>query len=64
MIVAKDQGLFVYVIDKKLPDFSETGPAYTAMRTQLATVNARIGASAQLNALVEQELKRTEPAAK
>ena len=34
------------------------------MRTQLALVNGRIGASAQLNALVEQELKRSEPAVK
>ena len=64
MLVTKDQGLFVYVIDKKLPDFDEAGPAYTAMRSQLALVNGRIGASAQLNALVEQELKRSEPAVK
>jgi len=64
MLITKDQGLFVYIIDKKLPDFSETGPAYVAMRTQLALVNGRIGASAQLNALVEQELKRSEPAVK
>ena len=64
MIITKEHGLFVYVADKKLPDFSESGPAYTAMRAQLAAVNARIGASSQLAALVDQELKKSEPAVK
>lgn len=62
MIITKEHGLFVYAAAKKLPDLSVTGPAYAAMRAQLATVNARIGASAQLAALVEQELKKSEPA--
>jgi len=61
MIIAKDHGLFVYAADKKLPDFSETGPAYAAMRAQMAVVNARIGASARLAAMVELELKKSEP---
>ncbi len=61
MIIAKDHGLFVYAADKKLPDLSESSPAYAAMRAQLAQLNGRIGASARLSALVAQELKRSEP---
>ncbi|MDB6093219.1 MAG: hypothetical protein JWM32_781 [Verrucomicrobia bacterium] len=61
MIISKDQGLFVYVVDKKLPDMNESSPAYIAMRNQLAAANANIGASAQLGALVEAEMKRSEP---
>jgi len=64
MIISKEHGLFVYAVDKKLPDFSETSPAYTTMRAQLAAVNSRIGASAQLALLVEQELKKSEPPAR
>lgn len=62
MIITKDSGLFVYVADKKLPDLAESSEGYAAMRTQVATVNARIGANAQLAALVEDELKKSEPA--
>ncbi|MDB6168647.1 MAG: hypothetical protein JWM88_1511 [Verrucomicrobia bacterium] len=62
MIISKEHGLFVYAVDKKLPNLSETGPAFATMRAQIASANARIGASAQLTALVEQELKKTEPA--
>lgn len=64
MVIAKDHGLFVYAVDKKLPDLSESGPAFAAMRAQMAAVNGRIGASARLAALVEQELKRSEPVVK
>ncbi|HND60269.1 MAG TPA: peptidyl-prolyl cis-trans isomerase [Opitutaceae bacterium] len=64
MVIAKDHGLFVYAVDKKLPDLSESSPGFAAMRAQIAAVNGRIGASARLAAMVEQELKRTEPAAK
>jgi hypothetical protein len=52
---------FVYGIDKKLPDLSESSPTYAAMRAQLAVVNARIGVSSYLGELVEQELKKSEP---
>jgi len=64
MSIVKDQGVFIYAIDKKLPDLSETGPAYAAMRGQLATINARIGASSYLGELVEKELKKSEPPVK
>ncbi|MEO6873759.1 MAG: peptidyl-prolyl cis-trans isomerase [Opitutaceae bacterium] len=64
MSIIKDQGVLVYAQDKKLPDLSETGPAYVAMRAQLAAVNARIGASSYLSELVATELKKSDPAAK
>lgn len=61
MSIVKDQGVLVYAVDKKLPDMSESGPAFASMRSQLAMVNARIGASSYLSQLVEQELKKSEP---
>jgi len=64
MSIVKDQGVFIYAIDKKLPDLSETGAAYSAMRAQLAVINARIGASSYLGELVEKELKKSEPPVK
>ena len=64
MSIVKDQGLLVFAIDKKLPDLNESGAAYAAMRTQLATINARIGVSSYLGNMVEQELKKSEPPVK
>jgi peptidyl-prolyl cis-trans isomerase D len=64
MSIVKDQGVIVYAADKKVPDSSETSPAYTAMRAQLAAVNARIGTSSYLAQLVETELKKSEPPVK
>jgi peptidyl-prolyl cis-trans isomerase D len=61
MSVVKDHGVFVYAADKKLPDLSESGAAYAAMRAQLAMVNARIGANSHLAELVAQELRKSEP---
>lgn len=61
MSIVKDQGVLIYAVDKKLPDLSESGSAFAAMRTQLAAVNARIGTSSYLAAMVEQELKKSEP---
>jgi peptidyl-prolyl cis-trans isomerase D len=64
MTLTKDDGVLIYAADKKLPDFSETGAAYTAMRAQLASINARIGTSSYLGQLVELELKKSEPPVK
>lgn len=63
-MIVKEQGILVYVIDKKLPDLNESGPAFVTMRAQLAAVNSRIGASSYLGQLVEQELKKSEPPVK
>ena len=64
MSIVKDQGVLLYAADKKVPDLSESGTAYTAMRAQLAAVNARIGTSSYLAQIVEQELKKSEPPVK
>ena len=64
MSIVKDHGIFVYAIDKKLPDLSESGAAYSAMRAQLAIVNSRIGASSYLGEIVAQELRKSEPPVK
>jgi len=61
LMTGADQAVFVYVVDKQVPDLSDTNPQYASTREQLASVNARIGASAYLSELVAAELKRTEP---
>ena len=64
LAIAADKGTFVYVSDKKVPDFSATNPLYAETRTQLGTYTARLGSSAYLGELVERELKRSEPVVK
>lgn len=59
--VNADTGVFVYAADKKLPDLSEANPRYAETRTQLASFTGRLGASAYISELVEQELKKSEP---
>ncbi|MBS0632994.1 MAG: peptidyl-prolyl cis-trans isomerase [Verrucomicrobia bacterium] len=59
-----DQGIMIYVADKKLPDLSETNPQYVATREQLAEQNAQQAAGSYLNEVVQQELKKSEPASK
>ncbi len=59
--VNANAGVFVYAADKKLPDLTEANPRYAETRTQLASFTARLGASAYLSELVEQELKKAEP---
>ncbi len=61
MVITAEQGLFVYAIDKQLPDLTEANPQYAAIRGQLAALTARLGASSVIAGLVEEELKRSEP---
>jgi len=63
-MIRRENGVLVYVADKKAPDLSESCPAFAAMRAQLAAINGRIGASSYLAELVAQELKKTEPPVK
>lgn len=63
MLINADKGIFVYAADKKAPDLSEANPQFSVTRTQLASYNSRIGGSAYLSELVEQELKKSEPKA-
>jgi len=61
LAIAADKGTYVYVADKKIPDFAPTNPLYAETRTQLGSYTARLGSSAYLAEIVEQELKRSEP---
>ena len=62
LLMAQDKGSFVYVIDKKAPDSSETSPAYLAAKAQLSGSIARYNTDSYLQELVAQELKKSEPA--
>jgi peptidyl-prolyl cis-trans isomerase D len=59
MVLSKDHGVLVYVADKKIPDLSTSNPQYAAVRTQIASVNARIDSSAFINEFIQRELKKS-----
>jgi len=61
MVLNPDKGHFIYAADRQLPDVSESSPRFAETRMQLANFGTRLGASAYVSELVEQELKRTEP---
>ena len=61
MVVTGDKGLFVLAVDKQAPDLTDKNPRFTESRDQIASFTARIGASAVLSEMVEQELKKTTP---
>jgi peptidyl-prolyl cis-trans isomerase D len=61
MVITADKGLFVYGIDKKAPDVTDTNPQFAETRKQIASYNGRFGASAYISELVEKELKKSEP---
>ena len=62
LLVAQDKGSFVYVIDKKAPDLSESSPAYITAKAQLSGSISRYNADSYLQEVVAQELKKSEPA--
>lgn len=64
MVVTGDKGLFVLAVDKQAPDLTDKNPRFTESRDQIASFTARIGASAVLSEMVEQELKKTTPVAR
>ena len=64
LAIAADKGTYVYVVDKKIPDFAPTNPLYAETRTQLGAYTARLGSGAYLAEIVETELKRSEPKVK
>jgi peptidyl-prolyl cis-trans isomerase D len=61
MVINSDKGLFVYALEKKAPDVSESNPQYAETRAQIASYNGRFGASAYISEMVANELKRPEP---
>ncbi|MBI2518490.1 MAG: peptidyl-prolyl cis-trans isomerase [Opitutae bacterium] len=63
MIATGDKGYFVYAAQKKLPDLSPSSPRYAEIREQLMKFTAAANESALLGAMVEAELKKSEPLA-
>ena len=59
MVMTADKGIIVYAADKKAPDISESNPQFIEMRNQIANYNARIGATAYLQDMVDKELERS-----
>ncbi|HUR58217.1 MAG TPA: peptidyl-prolyl cis-trans isomerase, partial [Opitutaceae bacterium] len=63
MLMTGDQGVFVYVADKKTPDANDSNPAYAEAKSQLARATSQVAGSSVLAEIVEKELKRTMPKA-
>jgi len=61
MVLSADKGLFVYAVDKKLPDLSESNPRFAEARSQFGGFMSRMGAQGYISELVEKELKKSEP---
>ena len=63
MVLSADKGVFVHAVEKKAPEVADSNPRFAEMRTQIASYNARLGASAYISELVDKELKKSEPKA-
>jgi peptidyl-prolyl cis-trans isomerase D len=57
-----DKGLFVFAQEKKLPDTSPSNPRYAEVQTQLMAYTASSSENAYLGDMIDQELKKSEPA--
>lgn len=57
------KGYIVYVQEKKLPDLTSANPRYAEIRDQMAARTSSVVSSTYLADRVEQELKKSEPAA-
>jgi peptidyl-prolyl cis-trans isomerase D len=62
MMSTGEQGLLVYVQDKKLPDLSPSNPRYVELQKQMMLYTAGNNENSYLSGLVENELKKTPPA--
>jgi peptidyl-prolyl cis-trans isomerase D len=62
MVATGEQGFWVYVQDKKLPDLTPTNPRYAELQRQLMQFTAGTNENSFLGGLVERELKKIEPA--
>lgn len=63
MMATGEQGLFVYVQEKKLPDLNPASLRYVELQKQLALFTANTNENAFLGELVERELKKSAPVA-
>ncbi len=64
MEATADKGQIVYAADKKLPPVNESNPLYFPTKAQVADSFAHAVATSEMREIVENELKRTEAAAK
>ena len=64
MMATGEQGLWVYVQEKKLPDLNPANPRYIELQKQLMLFTAGTNENSYLGGLVERELKKIEPAAR
>jgi peptidyl-prolyl cis-trans isomerase D len=64
MEATADKGVLVYAADKKLPVVSEANPLYFQTKAQLADSFARAVTTTEMREIVDNELKRSEAAAK
>ena len=62
LIPTADQGLFVFIREKKNPDLAETSLQFTSTQSQLAQMTASLNESLLLGEMVERELKKNAPA--
>lgn len=61
MVLSGDKGLFVYAVDKKVPDLTDANPRFAETRAQIARYSAQQGAAAYISELVAREMKKSEP---
>ncbi|HVZ63459.1 MAG TPA: peptidyl-prolyl cis-trans isomerase [Lacunisphaera sp.] len=62
MVATNDDGYLVYAQEKKLPDTSPANPRYAEVQKQIMSFIASTNENSYLGAMVEAELKKTEPA--
>ncbi|MES2694101.1 MAG: peptidylprolyl isomerase [Verrucomicrobiota bacterium] len=55
-----DTSMFVYAVDKQVPDITDANPRIAETRTQLAAYHARLS-SEYISEFVDNELKKSEP---
>jgi len=63
MTLSDTRGTLIYAAKRQVPDLTAANPRFGAIREQLAELTSHVGVIRILSDLVEQELRRTEPAA-
>ncbi|HVT74354.1 MAG TPA: peptidyl-prolyl cis-trans isomerase [Lacunisphaera sp.] len=62
MVATNDDGYLVYAQEKKLPDITPANPRYGEVQKQIMSFISSTNENSYLGAMVEAELKKTEPA--
>jgi len=63
MTLSDTRGTLIYAAKRQVPDLTAANPRFGEIREQLAALTSHVGVIRILSDLVEQELRRTEPAA-